>query len=109
MDENYIATGRSRQAIERQRYTFTLILYFVFAKFMNILNQLKYGSRRLSGSRSSHELDGIEGIPVEFEWEKISQNTQTTLQLLREIQKTIDEKRIQLEKFVDRIIFLVFL
>ena len=51
MDENYIATGRSRQAIERQRYTFTLILDFVFAKFMNILNQLKYGSRRLSGSR----------------------------------------------------------
>ena len=42
---DYFATGRSRQVVERKRCIFTLIRYFVLA---NILNQLKYGSKRLS-------------------------------------------------------------
>ena len=40
------------------------------------------------------ELDGIDGEPLEFEWTIFPGHT--TLQLLREIQRTMAENRIQL-------------
>ena len=48
------------------------------------------------------ELNGVDGEPVEFEWTFFPGHT--TLQLLREIQRTMDEKNVQLEQFEDRII-----
>ena len=51
-----------------------------------------------------HELDRIDGEPVEFEWTIFPRLT--TPQLLREIQKTMEENMIQPEKFEDRIIFM---
>ena len=50
------------------------------------------------------ELDCIDGEPVELEWENFPGHT--TLQLLREIQTTMEENRIQPEQFEDRILFM---
>ena len=49
-------------------------------------------------------LRSIDGEPVKIEWKNFPGHT--TLQLLREIQKIMEENRIQREQFEDRIIFM---
>ena len=50
------------------------------------------------------ELTGIDGEPVESEWNMFP--GRTTLKLLREIQKKMTENKIQPEEFRDRFIFM---
>ena len=59
-------------------------------------DQLKLGRRKLTGSRCAKNIvnwmDGIDGERVEFEWTKFPGHT--TLQLLREIRRTMEDERI---------------
>ena len=55
-------------------------------------------------SKDYQEIDGIDGEPVEFEW-NISPG-HTKLGLLHEFQRKMAENRIKPEKFQDRIIFM---
>ena len=55
-------------------------------------------------SREYHELDSIDGEPVVFEW--IIFPGYTTVQLLQEIHRTMEEKRIQLEQFENPTMFM---
>ena len=67
---------------------------------MNIHDQQKLGRRKLSGSRCPINIVNWIVLTVE--------NFQglTTMQLLREIQKTMEKNKIQPQQFEDRIIFM---
>ena len=55
-------------------------------------------------SNDCQELNGIDGEPVEFEWNILP--GQTILDLLHEIQRKMAENRIKPEEFEDRITFM---
>ena len=85
----------------------SLIWYFVLAEFTNFLFQWKPGERKLSGSPKSHEhrdLDCIDGESVVFDWKDFPRHT--TMQLLRDIQTTMEKNRSQPEQSEDRVIFM---
>ena len=56
-------------------------------------------------SKDAQELNGIDGEPVEFEWNNTFAG-HTVLDLLHEIHRKMTENRIKLEEFEDRIIFM---
>ena len=58
----------------------------------------------LTKKRENRELDYFDGEAVEFEWKHCPGHT--TLQFLREVQRTMEEKMMQPEKFEDRVIFM---
>ena len=90
MNENFFATRHNRQAVESKRPQSD--------------EAWKQKLEWFTKSLEYRELDCIDGEPLEFEWNILP--GQATLQLLRKIQTTMEENRIQPEKFEDRIIFM---
>ena len=88
--------------------TFAPIRYFVKVKWMNIIfNQKKFRSNNIEWFTKFLEyceMKGVHGETVEFGW-TLSPGHKT-LQLLREIPRTMAENRIQPEQFGDRAIFM---
>ena len=89
-----------------QRFSFSLIRYFVLTKLLSIRDQSSLGKTTLSGSRSPLNI---------VNWIVLMENRlcssgkfpgHKTLHWLRTIQRTMEENRILPEKFADRIIFM---
>ena len=60
------------------------------------ISALDRGSLKIMDSKDYQELNGIDGEPVEFEWNIFPGHT--TLDLFREIQRNMAEHRIKPEK-----------
>ena len=96
-----------RTSCRKLRYTFTLILCFVLANFMNIFIRWNFGKDKLNGSWNLVNIvNRTESTENQSSSSGIFPSTHTTLDLLREIQQTMAENRIRREQFGDRIIFM---
>ena len=106
LEENVFATRQSSHAVESKVnvYTDSLLCLGKFHEHLHSIEARKPKLEWFMKSREYRELDGIDEEPVEFEWKKFPGHT--TLELLREIQRTLAENRIQPELFKDRIIFM---
>ena len=99
---------KEQSSCQKQRYTSSLILWFVLERY--ILLRYRSGKTKLDGSDSKdyQKLNGIDGEPVEFEWNIFPGHT--ILDLLHEVHRKmaqmkperLDERRRELQKSVFR-------
>ena len=95
MDEKYLAARQIRQAVE-SKGTLFLLRYFCLGRiheYPRSLEAWKEKTEWFTKCNEYRQVDSIDGEPVEFEWTIAPKLT--TLQLLREIQKTMAETTIQ--------------
>ena len=107
MDESYIVTWQSREAVESKWTRFLWSGALSWQKIHEYSRSIEAWKVEIEWFTKCHEyrdLDGIDGEPFELEWEMFAGHA--TLQLLREIQMTMEVNRIQPEQFEDRIIFM---
>ena len=95
-----------RSSCRKQRYAFVLILCFCLGKIHEHPQSIQHwkGKRDwFMNSPERHEWNGIDGEPVELEWNIFF--VHPMLELLHEISRKMAENRIRPEEFQDRIIF----
>ena len=106
-DEKDLATRQSRQAVDCKctRLSDSVLGLDRIHEHPLSIEAWKEKIEWFTKCQEYRELDCVDGEPVEFEWKIFPGHT--TLQLRREIQMTMEENRIQPQKFEDRIIFML--